>query len=495
MKRSSDTLDLSQPTRASRAFVGISLVKFVVRFVRQIWPLLLLWVLDPGQITGIILILSVGVLSGISTLYAVISYYNFDYFIRDQALQIRSGVFRRTEQSIPFERIQSIHIEELAMHRLFGVVRLKVETAGSKEEEGIIEALSPVVATQIKQLIEKESRLTATSVDEVEGSNSTSRVFSELNTADLFRIGLTRNHFRTAIILLGFSIGFMEDISELLPSRYTLRWDEEIDRIFDWDPLVTFALFGVFLIVSILITLVTTFFRFYGQRMTGEGDRWTLRSGLISRREWVIPVKKIQEISFTENPFQRWLGIGEIRIKTASSNEVGDEQIIRLSGVQQTLFNELRQSFNFGEETQTELKPYRAFRWRLWFFIGILPGVLLLIPPGITWPIRIILLAIYWVVTFFWTRYLYESYLLRETDQFILIHRGFAWRSIRWTPWQKLQAIQLTRGIYEQRRDLASLVLSHGAGSVSFPFLKKEQALAVMNRGLVRVEQTESDWN
>ena len=174
---------------------------------------------------------------------------------------------------------------------------------------------------------------------------------------------------------------------------------------------------------------------------------------------------------------------------------MGDEQIIRLSGVQQTLFDELRQTFHFGDELDTELRPYRAFRWRLWFFIGILPGFLFLIPPGITWLIRILLLTIYWVVTFFWTRYLYESYLLRETDHFILIRRGFAWRSIRWTPWQKLQAIQLTRGIYEQRKDLASLVLSHGAGSVSFPFLKKEQALAVLNRGLVRVEQTESDWS
>ena len=154
--RKNENFDLSVPTRASRAYIGISLAKFVIRFLRQIWPLLLLYFINPGQVTGIFLVLSVAVISGISTLYAILAYYHFDFFIADDALNIRSGVIKRKEQSIPFSRIQNIHVEEQAIHRLFGVVRLKVETAGSKEEEGIIEALSPGLAKQIKQQIEEK---------------------------------------------------------------------------------------------------------------------------------------------------------------------------------------------------------------------------------------------------------------------------------------------------------------------------------------------------
>lgn len=495
MTKRNELPDLTVPTRASGAYIGIALVQFVGKFLRQIWPLLLLWIINPGQITGIFILLSVAVLSGISTAYAILAYYQFDFCIKDQSLQIRSGVIRRKEQSIPFERIQNIQIEEPALHRLFGVVRLKVETAGSKEEEGLIEALSPAIAGEIKRHIDQERTDRAAEVPGMDETATSAEVLSSLELADLLRIGLTRNHLRTALILLGFSIGFLEDIAQLLPDTYTMKWDQEIKRIFDWDPLVSAALFAVFTGVSMVITLVTSFFKFYRQTLISNGDRWTVRSGLISRREWVIPVSKIQEISFADNPFQRWMKIGELRIKTASANEVGDEQVIRLSGVPHALLDNLASRIGNTVQSDTrKITPEAAFRWRLWLFSGILPGMIILFIQLIPLWLRILLMAIYWAFSFWWTGLLFRSYLFEESDDLLRIRRGVAWRRDNFTLWKKMQAVQLAQGIYEQRKDLATIVFSHGAGVVSFPFLKKQRVLDIINRGLVTIEKSKSGW-
>ena len=296
------------------------------------------------------------------------------------------------------------------------------------------------------------------------------------------------------MILLGFSIGFLEDNRELLPGDITLNWESELGKVFEFDPLMISVLFGLFLIVSMVITIGTTFFRFYQQRLTSYGDRWILTAGLIARREWVIPVKKIQEISFSENPFQHSLSIGEVRIKTASASEVGDEQLIRLSGVHEDLFKLLTESFGMENEATMNFSPVSAYRWRLWIFIGIIPALLFSFISYFSIVTRIVIEVLYLVTTFFWTGALYKGYRMTEGDQYLCLWKGFGWRSVKWTLWPKMQAVQLTQGIYEQRKDFASIVLSHGAGTVNFPFLKKDQVLGVMNRGLDRIERSQTDW-
>src|SRR5690606_41338100 len=50
-------------------------------------------------------------------------------------LHIEYGLFVRKQRFVPFERIQSIHMTEGILHRLFGVVKLEIETAGGKDRK------------------------------------------------------------------------------------------------------------------------------------------------------------------------------------------------------------------------------------------------------------------------------------------------------------------------------------------------------------------------
>ena len=141
------------------AFIGIKLVKFAYSYFKSTFYIWILWALNPEQVTGLLLLIATLGIIGISAASALIEYYHFDFSLTPEQLEIRSGIFNRKEQSIPFQKVQQIHISEDILHRFFGLVKIKIETAGSKAEEGLILALKPTLAAAIKSSIESRAEL------------------------------------------------------------------------------------------------------------------------------------------------------------------------------------------------------------------------------------------------------------------------------------------------------------------------------------------------
>src|SRR5690606_18797558 len=69
--------------------------------------------------------------------------------------RIEQGVFLRKKRYIPFERIQSISISQGIVQRIFGLVKLNVETAGGGlgETEAELTAITREEAKRIENII------------------------------------------------------------------------------------------------------------------------------------------------------------------------------------------------------------------------------------------------------------------------------------------------------------------------------------------------------
>jgi putative membrane protein len=69
----------------------------------------------------------------------IVSWIRFTYRLEEGELRIEYGVFVRKKRYIPFERIQGISISQGFLQRMFGVVKVNVETAGNQlgEAEGL----------------------------------------------------------------------------------------------------------------------------------------------------------------------------------------------------------------------------------------------------------------------------------------------------------------------------------------------------------------------
>ena len=104
------------------------------------------------------------VLYGIFALPMIgLQYLRFHYWITPREVIIHSGVLTRRKRNIPIDRIQNIVIERSLLPRLLGTAKVKIETAGSKSTEGVLEYVALDEAHRIRQVVRSyQQQLAAT---------------------------------------------------------------------------------------------------------------------------------------------------------------------------------------------------------------------------------------------------------------------------------------------------------------------------------------------
>ncbi len=75
------------------------------------------------------------------------------YAIRDKDISYKTGVFFRQWITIPFNRVQHCEVSRGIFDRMFGLVELKIFTAGGSSSDISIPGLKPDVAHTLKELV------------------------------------------------------------------------------------------------------------------------------------------------------------------------------------------------------------------------------------------------------------------------------------------------------------------------------------------------------
>lgn len=77
----------------------------------------------------------------------------------------------------------------------------------------------------------------------------------------------------------------------------------------------------VWLMILFLPAVVAALARYasYGYRL--DEDELVIQEGIVTRNERHVPYGRIQNIDLAQNPLQRWLGVAEVRVETASGDK------------------------------------------------------------------------------------------------------------------------------------------------------------------------------
>ena len=119
-----------EPQRQSPKAIVLILLKYLRIMVRQLWPLLLVILINPTSGKGAWITTSVIAVTCISLVYSIIAYTRYYFFIQNNELCVRSGVFRKKIINVPFDRIQSVDFKRNVVHQFLKVVSVQVDTAG-----------------------------------------------------------------------------------------------------------------------------------------------------------------------------------------------------------------------------------------------------------------------------------------------------------------------------------------------------------------------------
>jgi putative membrane protein len=98
--------------------------------------------LNDGPTTVVALAVGITLLS---LLWAALTWWRFSYADGATAIVVTRGLLSRTVRTVPIDRIRGVEVEAPALHRVFGLVRVRIDAAagsvGGKEEELVVDGV------------------------------------------------------------------------------------------------------------------------------------------------------------------------------------------------------------------------------------------------------------------------------------------------------------------------------------------------------------------
>ncbi len=494
---------LYQPQRQSIWAVVLILLKYLRVIARQMWPILLIVLIKPTEGRGLMVTLIALGVAFLSFIYAIVSYRRYYYFIQNNELCVRSGVFRKIVLNVPFDRIQSVDFKQNIIHQFFNVVSVQVDTAGSKGSELEIDAISLPHAEELRNTVLAYKKTHAAEVAESEGGippipamEEPPELIMALSPKDLMKVGISSNHLRTAAIIFAFFVGLADDVEQLLDWDVWGQLDDTTIAASILSFLVILLAVPLLLFVSFFITLIRTVLKYYDLKFWRDGNSYKVVSGLLTRNEKSIQRSKIQIIQWVTSPLKRMFGIFQMNIYQATSVNQGKDKSLVIPGcymeqVEHTL-DTIVPKFRDAVFTAHTMHPAivilmvcifgfipaLGFGFLAWYTGSIVQWILVLIFP----------LAI-------WMGILYQrKRKLRIHPDYIVSEGGIFGTTNKLIEIYKIQSVTIHSSPMQRRRGVTSLHIYTAGGDIAFPYINAQVAKQARNYILYRAEVEKKSW-
>src|SRR5262245_46105287 len=142
-----------------------------------------------------------------ATVASILRYVSFRLRYDERELVIRSGLIFRKERHIPFSRIQNVDGVQNLVHRLFGVVDVRVETGGGEKEEARLSVLPVAALTELRSRVFSGHEPTAAPSHEgadAKPAQSPDAMLLHLSLRDVLLLGLLENK---GMVVIGAACG------------------------------------------------------------------------------------------------------------------------------------------------------------------------------------------------------------------------------------------------------------------------------------------------
>ncbi|MEM9992208.1 MAG: PH domain-containing protein, partial [Bacteroidota bacterium] len=321
MQHSNDTWNLYEPARQSISAIIFIILRFIRRIISFAWPIILGLMIGRSSGTDRFE-LAITLIGSLSMITSIIAYFRYYYYIKEEELVIESGLFNRVKLGIPFDRIQTVNFNRTVLHRVFNVVEVEIDTAGSVQSELKIDALKVEKAEELRAfLLSEKAKQTALNTATAEHSdeaptNQTAQpeeLVINLGLGEVLRIGITQNHLRSTGLIFGGLFALSQGVNIEF---------EDFERILGLGNYTWLGVFMLLALASFLISVVRSGLRYYNLQLWRSDEKYRMEAGLFTRREVSALDHKIQVIQWSDNLLKRLLGYFDVYMKQASSQVV-----------------------------------------------------------------------------------------------------------------------------------------------------------------------------
>ncbi|MEC5424694.1 PH domain-containing protein [Virgibacillus sp. C22-A2] len=258
--------------------------------------------LRDGPLFYFILIGSIIIL--LLVIFSILSWYRFTYRVEGDELRIEYGIFIRKKRYISKNRIQSIDLTAGVIHRVFKLVQVQIETAGSgTRAEASLKAVRLAEGERLRSEL-KEVRKGSLSDEVHEGVLEESpEPFYQITFKRLFLAGSTSGSIG---IILAFAVFGISELEQFIPKEF---YDNTIQWVVGLSIIIIAGLLFIILIFLWLLGIAGTMIKYGNFTITKKtNDELFITRGLIEKKQITIPRKRIQAVGIRESVIRQPLG-------------------------------------------------------------------------------------------------------------------------------------------------------------------------------------------
>lgn len=498
-------LSFDKPQRQSAVGIIIMAAHTAFRILKSLFfVIVILIVRSPGAYTAYTF-LGLGVILSISFVFAYYTYLRFTFYLNETEREfvVDKGIFNRDHLVIPLEKIQQVNITQDILQKIIGVYGLKIDTAGAKGEEVHIRAISEFAAVSLKEhlLVAKNNTESQSSATEKDNIIETAPLV-KISNKTLLKVGLTSHYGQSLLLLMSFFYLVWHEGSQLVDAfKLNKNHIEATARGF-LGVLSVFILIGIFLLALLLINLVRTFYNYFELQISLQNQNLLISSGFIAKKNTILNPKKVQIASYSQNYFQKKLGLVNLIIKQphfGGTKRKGGLQgsLIHLPGCSPNEKDELMQLIlsKLPQSGNTFLPNWRFVNLPIFFKVilpAIIIGLIAINNPDIKPYLYFV--WIYLIIGIFMVYISYTKHKITVSEAFIVKQKGVWDISQNVLKPSNIQSITAFQYPWHKGIDVGHLNLHTAAGTLHFKYGNYTEIKLLVNYWLFLVEKSEDSW-
>lgn len=383
---------MSEPKRVHPISMFIDFISDAVSMIKNfIIPFFVLIFVNSNSSIRFYVFIILGLLLLWKAISTVLAWRRFTYRMEEDEFRVESGVITKKKKYISLERIQTVNTSEGIFQRIFGLVRVQIETAGGTDgPEVSLTAITKAEAEQLKQAIfnrkkslEQEGEAMGETGDMPYDHLTTQKpVEKEIHVS--YRMGVPELLLAATTssgigVIISGCLAIYTQIDEILPL-------DGFVKQFSFLSHASFELYAILIFLAVLIAWVlsvgVTALQYANFSAKRKGNDIIITRGLIERHQMTIPLARIQAVKIKENILREPFGFSTVMLVSAGGSITDKEtSSVLFPLIRKKRINELLAQFTEHYQLEPELKkvPKRSLkRYLISFgFVPLLVGVIL----------------------------------------------------------------------------------------------------------------------
>lgn len=525
---------MSGPKRMSPLYIVFAML----RMLRTLVPIAVLFVVQfiaGNRAPGVALwILAVGVFLVVLTgLVEILGWKKFTYEEEGDRITIRKGLIQRSEKIIYYSRIHSVSQEQPLIQRILGVVQLKIETpGGSGDGDAVLPVLPRREAERLQRALNERAADRSAAADpaaaepffgpaggaegqeppagfagpepdahageprraeggalpQEAGTAAAGRsraarapepeLLYRLGPGRLFLAALTEMNLGLAVAFVAGIFSFADD---LLPDEWMNRLVTNAQAyLTGFRAILIIA--AVALIAAWLLSLVLFIVKYAGFSLYREGERLSIRYGLLERKQFLFHPGRVQAVTIREGWLRQALGYAHVELNVVSSAEEKEtpalHPFIARAKIEELLSGTIPQFRFAGAEFRPPKRAWWGYTWIGLAVTVVIAAVLIYFFPHMgRWALLLIPASLamdYWSYR--------TSGAALEGERLTIVNRTFA-KQTHCTLKRHIVALHVGGSRWQRKGEMlnlkAHLLGGAGGSSISVSRLKQEDAQRV----------------